>query len=105
MGWPAPIKIRSEDAPFNSLRTYRRSVVFRFIWRERARGLREADMLIPLGVALKDSKSGGQHVHQPVVSRVRHTGLPIRPHGLHRGTGGLHHPPGAQDLPVLGLRV
>ena len=68
----------------------------RFIRRERAPGLKKADMLIPLGVALQDSKSGGQHVHQPVVSRVRHPGLSVRPHGLHRGADDLHPPPGAR---------
>ena len=50
-------------------------------------GLKKADMLIPLGVALQDSKPGGQHVHQPVVSRVRRSRLSVRSHSLHRGTG------------------
>ena len=30
-------------------------------------GLKEMDILIPIGVASQGSKPGGQHVHQPVV--------------------------------------
>ena len=62
-------------------------------------------MLIPLGVASKGSKPGGQHVHQPVVSRLRHPRLRVRPHRLPGRPGDLHHPPGARDLPLLGLRL
>src|SRR5262249_56182760 len=74
-----------------------------FIRRERAPGLKEADMLTPLGVALQDSKSGGQHVHQPVVSRVRHPGLSVRPHRLRGGADDLHPRPGTQCPPLPAL--
>ena len=47
----------------------------RFIRRTRALRLNKVDTLIPLGVASKLSKPGGQHVHQFVVSRLRHPGL------------------------------
>jgi hypothetical protein len=47
----------------------------RFIRKERARGLKNVDMLIPLGVVSNGSKPGGQHVHQPVVSCLRHPRL------------------------------
>src|SRR5512142_2176983 len=76
-----------------------------FIRRKRALGLKEADMLIPLGVAYEDSKPGGQHVHQPVVSRLRHPRLPVHPHRLPGRSGDHHHPPGARDLPLLRLQV
>ena len=46
----------------------------------RAPELKKADMLIPIGVAFKGSKPGGQHVHQSVVSRVRYPWLPLRSH-------------------------
>jgi hypothetical protein len=46
-----------------------------FIRRMRAPRLKKVDMLIPIEVALKLFKPGGQHVHQSVVSRVRHPGL------------------------------
>jgi len=62
-------------------------------------------MLIPIGVALRDSKSGGQHVHQPVVSRLRHPRLPLHPHRLPGRRHDLHHPPGTRDLPMLRLRL
>ncbi len=52
---------------------------FWFIRRKRAPGLKEADMLIPLGVVFKGSKRGGQHVHKPVVSRLLHPRLRVRP--------------------------
>jgi len=76
-----------------------------FIRRKRAPGLKKADMLIPLGVAFKGSKTGGQHVHELVVSRLRHSGLPVRPHRLPGRPGDLHHSSGAQDLPLPGLRL
>ena len=44
-----------------------------FIRRKRALELKKVDTLIPLGVALKGSKPGGQHVHQSVVSRIRYS--------------------------------
>ena len=47
----------------------------RFIRRKRAPGLKRVDTLIPIEVASKLFKPGGQHVHQSVVSRVRHPGL------------------------------
>jgi hypothetical protein len=53
---------------------------FRFFRRKRARGLKNADMLIPLGVTLQDSKAGGQHVHEPVVPCIRHLWLPVPAH-------------------------
>ena len=68
-----------------------------FIRQKRARGLKKVDMLIPLGVVSKDSKPGGQHVHQPVVSRLRHPRLRLRPHRLPGRRGDLHHPPGPRD--------
>jgi hypothetical protein len=46
---------------------------FRFIRLERARGLKKADMLIPLGVVSVISKPGGQHVHQSVVPCLRYS--------------------------------
>src|SRR5271165_206881 len=54
----------------------------RFIRRKRAPNLKKADMLIPIEVAFKDSKPGGHHVHQLVVSRLRHPRLPVHPHRL-----------------------
>ena len=78
--------------------------VFRFIRRKRALGLKKVDMLIPIGVALKHSKPGGQHVHQLVVSRLRHPRLPVHPHRLPGRPDDLHHPPRARDLPLFRLR-
>ena len=37
--------------------------------------LKNVDTLIPLGVASKNSKPRGQHVHESVVSRVSHSRL------------------------------
>ena len=79
--------------------------VIRFIRRKRAPGLKEVDMLIPIGVASQGSKPGGQHVHQPVVSRLRHPRLPVHPHRLPGRPDDLHHPPGARDLPLPRLRI
>ena len=76
-----------------------------FIRRKRAPGLKEVDMLIPIGVASQGSKPGGQHVHQPVVSRLRHPRLPVHPHRLPGRPDDLHHPPGARDLPLPRLRI
>ena len=77
----------------------------RFIRKQRARGLKNVDMLTPLGVVSRDSKPGGQHVHQPVVSRLRHPRLRVRPHRLPGRRRDLHHPAGPRDLPLLGLRL
>ena len=82
-----------------------RSVEKRVHPAEACPGLKMADMLIPLGVASKGSKPGGQHVHQPVVSRLRHPRLPVHPHRLSGRPNDLHHPPGPQDLPLLRLRL
>ena len=81
------------------------AINFWFIRRKRAPGLKEVDMLIPIGVASQGSKPGGQHVHQPVVSRLRHPRLPVHPHRLPGRPDDLHHPPGARDLPLPRLRI
>ncbi len=81
------------------------AIEFRFIRRKRALGLKKVDMLTPLGVVSTDSKTGGQHVHQPVVSRVRHPRLRLCPHRLRGRRGDLHDPPGPRRLSLLGLRL
>ena len=80
-----------------------RKYALRFIRGKRAPGLKEVDMLIPIGVAFNGSKPGGQHVHQPVVSRLRHPRLPVPAHRPARRPDHLHHPPGTSDLPLRGL--
>jgi hypothetical protein len=50
-------------------------VKFRFFRLKHAPRLKKVDTLIPLGVALRGSKPGGQHVHQSFVSRVRYPRL------------------------------
>ena len=67
---PARQRTRSAVSPTGHAMAY-----FGFIRRMRAQRLNKVDTLIPLGVASKLSKPGGQHVHQFVVSRLRHPGL------------------------------
>ena len=66
-------------------------------------GLKEAAMLVPFGVASKGSKMGDQHVHQPVVSHLRHPRLRVRSHRIPGRPSDLHHQSRPQDLPLLGL--
>ncbi len=54
--------------------------LFRFIREKRAPRLRKVDTLIPIGVVSKDSKPGGQHVHESVVSCVSHSRLQVLTH-------------------------
>ena len=69
MGWSASVLPWLEQNPlYNGLN-------FRFIRNKRARGLKKVDMLTPLGVVSRDSKTGGQHVHQLVVPCLRHSRL------------------------------
>ena len=78
----------------------------RFIRRKRAPGLKEADMLIPLGVALQ----GLQDREVSMSTSLLYHAFGIRGYQYvrttyTRGPDDLHHPPGARDLPLLGLRV
>src|SRR5258708_19749026 len=60
-------------------------------------------MLIPFGVALRAPKLGGQHVHQPFVSRLLHPRLRVRPDRVPRRQCRVHDPARPQDLPLRSL--
>ena len=67
--------LKTQKEPRRVRVVLRGGTYYRFIRKERARGLKNVDMLTPLGVVSIPFTPGGQHVHQPVVPCLRHPWL------------------------------